>query len=115
MTQKIVFCINFTKISILLKYAFARMKKNASADSKRDFELINLMVNHPHISPRMLKNIECKTLILEGERDVIKPSHTKLIAEKITGSQHEIVPKSGHNIFGDNPAFTNTLIENFIA
>jgi pimeloyl-ACP methyl ester carboxylesterase len=77
--------------------------------------LLNLMVNHPHISPRLLKNIVCKTLVIEGKRDVIKPSHTKLISDFIPNADHVIIPDSGHNVFCDNVAFTNKTIVDFFS
>ena len=104
-----------TKLSILTSYFFAKPKRNKSENDRLKFELLNLMVNYPHISPRVLRNIECKTLVIEGEKDVIKPSHTKLIAQMIKGSRHEIIPDSSHNVFMDNPEYINKLIKEFIS
>lgn len=104
-----------TKLSIFVKHFLSKPKKNTSVDAKRRYELLNLMTEHPHISPRLLKNIDCKTLVIEGKRDVIKPEHTKLIAQNIKASRHEIIPDSGHNIFCDNPEYTNALVSDFIS
>ncbi len=104
-----------TKLSIMFRYLCAKPGRNKSLASKMKFEYLNLMVNHPHISPRMLKNIQCKTLVIEGKRDVIKPAHTRVIAENISGSRHEVIQNSGHNVFWDNFSYTNKLISDFIA
>lgn len=103
------------KLSIFTSYLFAKPKRNKSYDDKLKFALLNLMVNHPHISLRLLKNIECKTFVIEGEKDLIKRSHTKMIAERIRNSKHEIVPHSGHNVFFENADYTNKIIKEFIS
>ena len=104
-----------TKLSIFSKYLLAKFSKNKNDEAKRNFMLLNLMVNHPHISPRLLKNIVCKTLVLEGKKDVIKPSHTKLISDSIPSSTQITVPQSGHNVFCDNPDCTNKIILEFLS
>ena len=102
------------RFSILKSYIFAKAKRNKSEKDRLKYELLSLMVNHPHISPRLLKNIECKALVIEGEKDLIKPSHTKLIAQMIKNSTHEVIPHASHNVFWENAEYTNKLIKNFI-
>ena len=104
-----------TRLSIFTKYLLSKPSQNKNNEAKRKFMLLNLMVNHPHISPRLLKNIVCKTLVIEGKRDVIKPSHTKLISDLIPNSKHVTIPDSGHNVFCDNVAFTNKTIVDFFS
>ena len=104
-----------TRLSIFTKYLLSKPSQNKNNEAKRKFMLLNLMVNHPHISPRLLKNIVCKTLVIEGKRDVIKPSHTKLISDLIPNSKHVTIPDSGHNVFCDNAEFTNKTIVDFFS
>ena len=98
-------------------YAYAKLKLNKVKDFSlwHKFQLMSLMVNYPHISPRMLNNIDCPTLIIDGENDLIKLSHTKLIFTSIPNAKHQTVPNSGHNIFNDNAEYTNNVIMKFIS
>lgn len=73
-------------------------------------ELLSLMVNYPHIAPRLLKNIPCPTLVLEGEHDVISPKHTRLIASSIPNARLVTVSGAGHNVFDDRPDEVNRLL-----
>lgn len=72
------------------------------------------MINYPHIAPRLLKNITCPTLVLDAQRDVIKPSHTNLIAKSIPNSEQIRINKSHHNIFKEQTDFVNELICDFV-
>ncbi len=103
----------FTKLSISIKYFFAKLSNDKSEKHRVKTELLSLMINYPHISPRLLGNIECKALVLEGKYDVIKHKHTQLISRSMKNSKTVTVPDSGHNIFKDNTDFVNKTISDF--
>ena len=54
------------------------------------------MVKEPKISKQQLREIRARTLLTAGEKDVIKESHTRHIAETIPGASLKIFPKAGH-------------------
>jgi pimeloyl-ACP methyl ester carboxylesterase len=58
----------------------------------------NLMFTQPNIKPEELKLVKCPTLVMAGDRDVIRPEHTLLIARSITKSNLWIAPNSGHGL-----------------
>ena len=62
---------------------------------KRHF---NLVLTQPHISTQDLSKIQCPTLVIAGDHDVIKPEHTLLISKSISKSNLYIAPNSGHGV-----------------
>lgn len=101
-------------LPLLLQYRAASAKTNHDEESRVRYELLSLMVNYPHISHRLLSNIACPCLILDGQHDLIKKSHTDSIAASIRNAKRVTVPNAGHNVFGDNAAFVNREILQFL-
>ena len=64
---------------------------------KNDRKLAYLLSYEPHISIEQLKKIQCPTLVIGGDHDVLLPRHTLLIAESISKSYLWILPNSGHS------------------
>lgn len=60
-------------------------------------KLIKMMVNEPDIKIEELNKIKIPTVLLVGDRDCIKLSHTKLIHRNIPNSKLEIVKRAGHS------------------
>ncbi|MEE1943506.1 alpha/beta hydrolase [Pedobacter sp. KR3-3] len=56
----------------------------------------NLLLTQPQIKPASLAKIQCPTLVMAGDQDVIKVAHTLLIAKSIPNSNLWISPNSGH-------------------
>lgn len=77
-------------------------------------DILGLMVHEPHIAPESLGRITVPTLILAGERDMIRLGHTRLIAHSIPNSKLVIIPKADHFIFGKWADSTNKVIEEFL-
>ena len=55
-----------------------------------------MWLSQPHYSPNELRRIKSPALIIAGENDVIRESHTKEMARLIRGSRHLIVPGASH-------------------
>ncbi len=72
-------------------YAFCKFVSFFNRD-----KLIRLMLNEPNISIEQLQGIKVPTVLLAGDRDCIKLSHTKLINRNIPNSKLEIVKKANH-------------------
>jgi pimeloyl-ACP methyl ester carboxylesterase len=60
--------------------------------------LADLLANEPHITTEQLNAIQCPTLVIGGDHDLILPKHTLLIAQSIKKSYLWIVPHSGHSV-----------------
>ena len=64
---------------------------------KNDRKLAHLLSYEPHISIQQLNKIQCPTLVIGGDHDILLPKHTLLIAESIPKSYLWILPNSGHS------------------
>lgn len=60
-------------------------------------KLAHLLSFEPQITTKQLNKIQCPTLVIGGDHDVILPKHTLLIAESIPKSYLWILPDSGHS------------------
>lgn len=57
---------------------------------------MRIMLREPDITDEMLRAIRVPTFVTAGERDVIKPEHTRHIAETVPGASLKIFPGAGH-------------------
>ena len=72
------------------------MAAKQDASIKNTLKLINMMALEPHIPTTDLNKIKCPVLVIGGDADVIKPSHTVQIFENIPQANLWILPFSGH-------------------
>jgi pimeloyl-ACP methyl ester carboxylesterase len=88
-------------------------KIQATPKIKNFLKLTRLLAYEPHITLEQLKKIQCPTLVIGGDHDVILPKHTFIIAESIPKSYLWILPNSGHS----TPVFYkdqfNEVVNNF--
>lgn len=61
-------------------------------------ELLQLMLDEPHIEAASLASIRCPTCVLVGEHDCITEEETHAIADAIPGSRLVVVPDKGHSL-----------------
>ena len=72
-------------------------KMEQTPQVKNARKLAHLLSYEPHISIEQLHSIQCPTLVIGGDHDVLLPKHTLLIAESIPRSYLWILPNSGHS------------------
>ena len=72
------------------------MAAKQDASIKNTLKLIDMMALEPHIPTTDLNKIKCPVLVIGGDADVIKPSHTVQIFENIPQANLWILPFSGH-------------------
>ena len=58
--------------------------------------MVKMMLEEPNISEAMLQRIQVPTLVYAGEKDMIKLSETKRIADAVANSTLRIIPKADH-------------------
>ena len=63
-----------------------------------DAELLQLMLDEPHIEAASLASITCPTCVLVGEHDCITQEETQAIAQAIAQARLVVVPKVGHSL-----------------
>ncbi|MCX6318355.1 MAG: alpha/beta hydrolase [Bacteroidetes bacterium] len=94
-------------------YNWLKNKKSLADNEKASFKLLRLLVEQPHIPVTDLHTIQCPTLVIGGDNEVIKVEHTLLIKQHIPKSYLWILPGSGHStpvIFKDD---FNTVVDRF--
>ncbi|MBU1094053.1 MAG: alpha/beta hydrolase [Firmicutes bacterium] len=94
-----------------VKKSFFKMMEAEYEKSKNPF--IELMLKEPSISSTDLHQIKCPTLILAGENDLIKYSHTKKIHQGILNSEMIIVQGHDHESYILNSDYLAEIIIKF--
>lgn len=82
---------------------------------KNQRKLARLLIYEPHITTAQLRGIQCPTLVIGGDHDVILPQHTMLIAQSIPRSYLWILPDSGHSTPIVYKEQFNEVVGNFFA
>lgn len=100
----------FARIPIMMGYGMYRL---FSLDKKK--EVIGLMVNEPYFKLEEINTIDIATLVIAGERDLIKESCTKLISKSIQNSQLEIIKGGDHFVSSKKPEVFNKIFLDFIS
>lgn len=87
-------------------------------DALLSAELLQLMLDEPHIDAKTLATIACPTCVLVGEHDCITQEETHAIANAIPGARLVVVPGVGHSLPRQAPdavalqVLTNVLLAN---
>ena len=91
--------------SMVKEYLFSRGFKHS---------LLSLMVNEPKLSFDDLKEIKSETLVIAGEHDLIKTSHTEQIARSIPKAELVILPKGDHFCAFKQDHVFNEVVHQFL-
>lgn len=82
-------------------------------EGKRAIKVISMMFSHPNIPFDELGKITAPTLVLAGDHDLIRDTHTLEIFHHIPQSQLCIFPDATHLIPWQRPNDFNTTIDRF--
>lgn len=80
-----------------MKASIVRMMKIPYFFTRDD--KLRLMLKEPDISPCDLAKITAPTLVLAGEKDMIKEEHTRLIAENLPNAELKILSGEDHGSY----------------
>lgn len=83
---------------VLPTYFELKNKPEKNEQEKAGYKLTRLLIENPHISQNDLQKIQCPTLVIGGDHDVIKEEHTLEIYKNISRAYLWILPNSGHSI-----------------
>ena len=84
-----------------------------TAKGKRDWKVMQILFDEPHIDPAALEAITAPTLVLASDHDLIRDEHTLEIYHHIPNSQLCIFPNATHAVPYDDPALFNATVERF--
>jgi len=102
-----------TQIPIEIGYRIARRFSGKSDSARLHAEMLGLMVNDPNVRPEELKAIRAKTLVIAGTKDMIRKSHTRLIAASVPDSRLVFI-KGDHFIANRKPEEFNRVVLRFL-
>ena len=101
------------QIPIEIGYRIAKIFATKSPAARKNAEMLGVMVNDPNVKAEELSCIQNPTLVIAGEKDMIKDSHTRLIAKSIPGAMLSIIP-GNHFIANKNPDTFNEVVLRFL-
>ncbi|MBB6331732.1 pimeloyl-ACP methyl ester carboxylesterase [Chryseobacterium sediminis] len=90
------------------------MKELKDPKKFNEQRLLKIMLTQPHITRKDLNKIGSRVLVIAGDKDVIKPEHTELIAKEIPNAELKIYNNATHMIPFENADQLNTDILNFL-
>ena len=97
---------------IEIGYRIARLFAKKSEKAKQNAEMLGLMVNEPHIEPSELASLTMPVLVVAGNKDMIKESHTRLIYKSLPNAQLAIL-EGDHFVANKNPDAFNKVVADF--
>lgn len=99
------------QLPIVLGYKMASLFQAPKA--RANAELLGLMVNEPHIDPRELAALTMPALVIVGSKDMIKASHSRLIADSLPNGRLVTV-EGDHFIANKRPEPFNRAVLGFL-
>ncbi|MDE6387566.1 MAG: alpha/beta hydrolase [Lachnospiraceae bacterium] len=101
------------QLPIEIGYRIVKQFASKSQEAKRNMEMLGLMVHEPNIELSKLRSIHIPALVIAGTRDMVKESHTELIAANIPNAKLAIV--KGNHFIANKKAFEfNKEVEKFL-
>ena len=82
-----------------------------AAGDAHQLELLHLMMDEPHIDPAELAALHMPTLVTAGAHDMIRESHTRLIAASIPGACLRILAGTHFHAHEDPDPFNQVVGE----
>lgn len=98
---------------IEIGYRVAKLFARKSPGARRNAEMLGLMVNDPNVRPEELSRIQAPTLVIAGTKDMIKESHTRLIARSIPKARLVIL-EGDHFVANRHPEEFNEAVIRFL-
>ncbi len=81
---------------------------------RRQIRVAKLLSDEPHIDPAQLAKVTAPTLILSGDKDVIRLDHTVRIYESLPNADLAVLPNNTHAAPYDDAALFNALVDRFL-
>ena len=103
----------YVQLPVVLGYWAAKAISVFDKRAIAKAELLGLMVTQPHINRKDLADLKIPTLVIAGERDMIRDGHTREIHASIPGSELAIIP-GDHFVAHGNPEVFNRAVLEFL-
>ncbi len=100
-----------TKIFVAIGYFLAFLNMKVDKNKSFEYAYYRLMFKEPDIKPHEINKIEAPTLVLAGNKDMIKRSHTDLICNSIKKGVLKIYEGDHFYIYREPEEFCKTVID----
>jgi len=97
------------------EYAASIHKPHKTREEKNKWKLFLLDWDQPHIAPADLHSIQCPSLIMCGDHDMISLDHTTLIYKNIPKAYLWVMPDTGHGTPAERPEEFNRKVDEFLS
>lgn len=107
--------VEIEQVADFLEDTYARV----SPDGRGHFpvfvaKIARMAAEEPTLRPSDLAGVRSHTLVMAGDDDAIKLSHTAALYENIPDAELAIVPGTSHTLTLEKPALVNQLILDFL-
>jgi pimeloyl-ACP methyl ester carboxylesterase len=102
-----------TYLAVKVAYYLTKVAGYFDSKLRLEHEYYFLMAKEPNITDSMLKRITAKTLVIAGDKDMIKPAHTKKIADGIPNARL-LMLEGDHFIIYRTPQVINEKADEFL-
>lgn len=102
------------QIPTIISYLLCSLAAKLDSKNSMHRDILAIMVKEPKIKEKDLAKITAPTLVMVGDNDMIRLSHTKKIVKAINNSQLEIVKDCDHFIPYKKPEEFNSLVLKFL-
>lgn len=103
----------FVRISIIFDYTFQSLCSIFSKNAKKSSEILKLMVHYPNLNPKQISKITAHSLVIVGEKDMIKNSESKNIANALQ-AEFCLLPNADHFCAAKQPDLFNQKVLLFL-
>lgn len=113
MTDRLILCganLDPSGLKPLPRFAF---RSAASQRNEKKAEIAALAASQPNIKVEDLHNCRARTLVIAGTFDIIRKSHTKMIAENLPDSRLVFIT-GGHSLPKEHPVPFNQAVRDFL-
>jgi len=82
-------------------------------EGQRESKVASIMLDQPNIDVKDLETIAAPTLVMAGDRDIIRDEHTIEIYRHLPNGELAIFPNATHTLPFDDPEAFNATVERF--
>lgn len=101
------------RFSLMKEYREAKKTAENDEAAYKEAELLKLMLKEPNIAANELREVRVPTLVIAGENDMIKKSHSKKIYKKLPAAKLVFIP-GNHFIANENFDMFNMEVAKFL-
>jgi pimeloyl-ACP methyl ester carboxylesterase len=104
-----------TRLLVMANYVRLSAQAIFSPKARQGKEVWALMVFHPQWQVQDIAHLQVPTMVIAGEKDMIKASHTRAIARAIENARLYIILQADHFVAYKKPEVFNPLVAKFLA